>query len=291
MNTENIHDQIFKHNFKKIEVARAFLHHNLPKKARAAINLELLEPMDAEFIPSAYRSARRADMLYATKSHTGRDVYALIHLEGQSHHDKNMAFRVWEYHTAIGGEHLRRRGTKIPLIITFVLYHGKAPWTSPRSIAALFKDFDLYVEYGLKRPFLKILTTESMEKLKAQGAAAGPQLILRGQTHGDYADNLQELYPILKKHDQLDDENLGYMITHDAHREEEFIQKLSKFDAENADKLKTMFERATQRAAQRAAQRAHKEGRQEGRQELIKSLCQHGLLTNDQAQTALKTLV
>ncbi len=285
MNTENIHDRIFKHNFKKIEVARAFLHHNLPKKTRAAINLDLLELMDAEFIPSVYRRARRADILYTTQSHTGRDVYTLLHLEGQSHHDKNMALRVWEYHTAIGGEHIKRRSTKIPLIITFVLYHGKAPWTSARSIAELFKDFDLYVEYGLKRPFLKILTTESMEKLKAQGAAAGPQLLLRGQTHGDYADHFQELYPLLKKYDQLDEENLGYMITHDTHREEEFIQKLSKFDAENADKLKTMFERATQRAAQKA----HKEGRQEGRQEIIKSLCKQGLLTNDQAQIALRS--
>ena len=78
MNRENIHDRIFKHNFKKIEVAPAFHHHNLPKKTRAAINLELLELLDAEFIPSAYRRARRADILYTTQSHTGRDVCAWL---------------------------------------------------------------------------------------------------------------------------------------------------------------------------------------------------------------------
>ncbi len=238
MNTENIHDRVFKHNFEKIEVARAFLHHNLPKKIRAAVNLDLLELMHPEFIPSVYRRGRRVDILYTTKSHTGVDVYTLFHLEEKKHH-KNRTFRVWEYHTVIGGEHIKRRRDNIPLIITFVLYHGKVQRTSPRSIAELFKDFDLYVEHGLKRPFLKILTTESMEKLKAQGAAAGPQLLLRGQTHGDYADHFQELYSLLKKYDQLDEENLGYMITHDAHEEKEFIQKLSKFDPENANKLKS----------------------------------------------------
>ena len=106
-------------------------------------------------------------------------------MEGQSNHDKYMALRVWEYHVAITRVHLKR-GARQDTTDTYLwLYHGKKKWTSPacpKSVADLFEDFDLYVGVSLKAPFLINLTKKEMETLTKQGAAAAPQLIMKGQS-------------------------------------------------------------------------------------------------------------
>ena len=172
----NIHDHNFKHNFTNKRVAHDFLKHNLPQKVLDSVDIGSVQIESGEFLPSRYRSKRKAEILYSVKDREGKKLYALIHLEGQSSHDEYMALRVWEYHVAITRAHLKKGKKKIPLILTYVLYHGNKKWTSAKSIAELFDDFDLYVDVSLRAPFLLHLTKAQMEELKKQEAAAAPQL-------------------------------------------------------------------------------------------------------------------
>ncbi len=282
MHKETRHDQNFKHNFKKERVLRDFLYHNLPERIRDMLNLEALKVIDPNFIYATYRTERRADILCELKNKKGAKAYTLIQLEGQSSPDRYMAARVWEYHAAIGAAHLREGHPKIPMILTFVLYHGKTKWKGARSVSELFDNFNLYVEFGLKQPFLLHLGEQSIETLKKQGAAAGPQLIMKGQARGDYGTMLQELYPILKAYEQVDEQNMNYMMTHEKKGPQDFIRKVSKFAPEIAIKYKTMFEKEIRQAIQK--------GKQQGIQQAIKSLCEQGMITHAQAQSTMKIL-
>ena len=174
---ETTHDDNFKHNFSCLAVAIAFLKYNLPKEILAQIDLSTVRIESNEFLASRYRSKRHADIVYAVKDKKGHKIYILVHLEAQSEHDKNMAMRIWEYHVAIARAHFRQGYKKIPLIQTFVLYHGKEAWTSPKSIAELFADFDQYCTFALKVPFLIDLNATDLASLQVQEAAAAPQIM------------------------------------------------------------------------------------------------------------------
>jgi len=279
-NKRDIHDENFKHNFTSKNVAHDFLKHNLPKKVLCRVDIGTVEVERNEFIPSKYRSKRSADVLYSVKDKQGRKVYALLHLEGQSDHDRYMAMRVFEYHAAIVRAHLRKNYTKVPLILTFVLYHGKAKWSSAKSVADLFDDFDLYIEVAFKCPFLIDLKEIEFKALKSQEAAAAPQMIMKGKVKGDYCQMLPDLYPLMKKYDQVDEENIDYIATLDKHEEFLFLEKLSKFDAETATDYRTMFEAAIQREHEKALKlgisrgklEGIEEGKQEGKVEIAKQM-------------------
>ena len=177
-----------------------------------------------------------------------------MHLEAQSNHDKNMAMRLWEYHVAIGRAHFRQGYKKIPLIQTFVLYHGKAPWTSPKSIAELFADFDQYCTCALKTPFLIDLNATDLASLQVQEAAAAPQIILKAQAKREYCDILSTLYPLMKKYDQDDEDNIFYIVNNDRHAKQQLFKKLSNFASNTTSKYIMMFQLAVQKeAAQQAS--------------------------------------
>lgn len=251
-----IHDSNFKHNFGNERVARDFLLHNLPKEVLSKINIATLKVESNEFLPSRYRTKRRADIIYSVKDKEGKKLYTLLHLEGQSTHDKHMAIRVWEYHVAIAKSHLKQGNSKVPLILTFVLYHGKNEWSSATSISDLFGNFELYVNVSLRSSFLVNLNEKEIEELKGQGASSAPQLLMKGQAQGDYCSLLDDLYPLLKAYDLLDEENIDYIATNDEHEPEDFLKKLSNFDPETANHYKTMFERAIQRRVKTAVKTA-----------------------------------
>lgn len=302
----NIHDDSFKHNFTNKRVAHDFLLYNLPKKVLDCIDIETVQIEPTDFLPSRYRSKRRADILYSVKSKRGKRLYALLHLEGQSSHDKYMALRVWEYHVAIVRAHLHQGYKKVPLILTFVLYHGKRTWTSAKSVAELFDNFDLYVDVSLKMPFLLNLTKRQIEELKKQGAASAPQLIMKGQAMGDFCDILDELWPHLERYEQNSEENMNYMATVDKHGGSQFIDKLIKFDPITANNYKVMFEQAIAKEVRKAtAKEIRKEvrkatekikietlkaGKIEGVKATIAVLLKQGAITQEQADKTLQGL-
>ena len=264
MNAKQLHDENFKHNFTTTRVLIDFLKHNLPKEILKRVDVERVKMESNELLSSTTRGKRNADIVCSILDKQGRKIYTIIHLEAQSNHDKNMAHRVWEYHVAIARLYRKRGYRKTPIILTFVLYNGKKEWKSERSIAELFDDFDLYVDLSLRTPFLIELTKKSIEQLKQEGAAAAPQMIMKGRAEGDFSQLLPELYPLLKSYNQLDDENIDYMATVNKKGEDDFLEELSKFDTETANNYRVMFERAIEKAVKRESKKALKLGEQRG---------------------------
>ena len=128
------------------------------------------------------KKAFRADLLYSIKTQKrAQQVLLLIHLEHQSQHDYTMAIRILEYQTAIGRAWIKQRKDKrVPPILTFVVYHGAEEWTSAKSIAELFTDFELQM-FAFQTPFLIDLSKLNKEELQRHGKANAPVMILSQQ--------------------------------------------------------------------------------------------------------------
>ena len=282
------HDENFKHNFTVLEVARAFFLHNLPPEALKYLDLSTLVIESNELLPSRYRSVRRADILYSVKDRQGKKGYALLHLEAQNKHDKYMALRVWEYHVAIARAHLKQGFDQLPFMLTFVLYNGKEKWTSAKSIAELFSDYDLYSSMSVKPSFLIDFHEKTIEDLITQGASAGPQLMMKANITGDYCDILDTLFPLLKAHGQVDDQNMDYIIENDHHEAKDIFKKLSKFDQPEANKYKDMFQSATIKGIEQGKREGIEIGINKGKKTTLAALVKQGMLTEAQAKKALK---
>ncbi len=156
-----------------------------------------------------------------------------------------MALRILEYHTALAAKLIRQqRHKKLPLILTFVLYHGKATWTSKKSIAELFENFDEYVEVGLKQPFLIDLPRKPLEELIAKkGPASVPLALFHLQAKGEFCEAMEKLYPIMVDSQQNTEDILGYMASYDQHGAEGFFQKLRNLDPDKSKDMEEFFER------------------------------------------------
>ena len=260
----NLHDSFVKHNFSTKGGMIAFLRSHLPRKILRTIDLETVRMEGNEFLPNRYRNRRQADIILSIQKKKGERVYLLVLLEAQSRHDKYMAARVLEYHAAIAFAHLRRGNDKVPLILTFVLYHGKKKWTSPQSIAHLFQDFEDYVSLGLKNNFLVHPKLEDIEKLKKQGRAAFPLMVLALQPSGAYSENLDILYPLMKKYEQDDPENIHYMASQNKDGPDVFFEKLSTFETENTKNYKNMYGLLTRKERMQAKREGMERGIEKG---------------------------
>ena len=152
----------------------------------------------------------------------------------------------------------------------------------------------------------KSLKKEEIEKLKKQGAAAAPQIIMKQQVTGEYCEVLPDLWRLMKKHDQVDEENMDYMACNDKHGELGFLKKFSKLDPRTANDYKIMFEQAIQRESQKSLKlgiiKGRKEGileglkegiikgKKEGRIKAIQDFLKEGLITKEQAEKKIQQL-
>lgn len=170
----NIHDSFVKYNFGTKEGLIAFLQSCLRRRTLRNIDLQSIQFEGNEFLPNRYRNGRRSDIVVSVKNKKDKRIYLLLLIEAQSRHDKYMAARILEYHASIAFAHLRRGNQRVPMILTFVIYHGKQEWTSPKSIPHLFQDFKEYVSTSLKVNFLVHHSqTEAIKKLRKEGKAEG----------------------------------------------------------------------------------------------------------------------
>lgn len=136
-----------------------------------------------------------------------------------------MALRVWQYHVAIASKLIQQKNfKKLPIIVTYVLYHGKEAWSSEKSVAELWGEeaFDEYIKKGLKATFLRNLRSTPAEILLSQKAASAPQYILHKQQEGEFCSDLKSLYSAMKKYEQDTIYNLNCMSTLDRHKCEVF---------------------------------------------------------------------
>lgn len=130
-------------------------------------------------------------------------------------------------------------------IFTFVIYHGSKKWTSARSIAELFADFDLYLEHGIKKDFLIEPAHESTEELKRDGLVFCAELVLAKQPTGNMKPIIQEVLDLLRNAKNCcTQETYTYLADYNKERQEEILKEIIKLALAEGTKFRIMFERA-----------------------------------------------
>ena len=285
----NPHDTFFKHFFSHPEVVADFLRHNLPHEVAQQLDFSTLQERANEFLPNKYRNTRRADVVYSVKKKGSGEVDFLIHVEHQSTPDKDMAMRLLECWPPLARKF---SSGKVPIILSFVLYHNSAEWKSPKSIADAFIDV---TQFGaaLKNCFLIDLIRKSTQSLKEQGKASLVQMVLARQPSGMMIQLLQDVKPdIGKLRSCCQEAAFAYMEPVDNQGGEPFLEEFTKLTPEKTKKLRDMFERtkkqARQEGIQEGMQRGIREGRQEGMRELAFAFVKQGIATEQQVNQVLE---
>ena len=294
----NPHDTFFKHFFSHPEVVADFLRHNLPHEVAQQLDFSTLQERANEFLPNKYRNTRRADVVYSVKKKGSGEVDFLIHVEHQSTPDKDMAMRLLECWPPLARKF---SSGKVPIILSFVLYHNSAEWKSPKSIADAFidpKQLDIPL---LTRDFLIDLIKKSTQSLKEQGKASVVQMVLARQPSGTMIELLQDAKPDMGKlRPCCQEAAFAYMERTDKRGGEPFLEEFIKLIPEKTKKLKDMFERAKKQARQEGMQEGMQRGIQQGMQqgiqegilkgmrELAFEIVKEGIVTEEKAKELMK---
>ena len=242
------------------------------------MDLTTLSLEKTDFLPSKYRSERRADLLWSIKTRQGHKI--LLHIEHQSTPDRLMVGRQLEYQAAIARHWLSHVGN-IPPIFSLVVYHGARKWEGPKSIAEACRDGGLSMLDNLFQPFLRDLTKHSLDELEKHGRSSLAEMILATQPTRDMRSILKRVGPLLKNYETCCRKvAIEYMATVDKNSEEVFFEELSKFDQDSYKKYKTMFERAKKRFLSQGIQQGMQQGIQQGMQQGI----QQGIAKGRQTQ-------
>jgi predicted transposase/invertase (TIGR01784 family) len=136
----NPHDLLFKRVFGQPEHARGMLRAIAPAVLAEALDWSTLTLQPGSFV-DAVLSSQHTDLLYSTTWRDGGEalVYLLFEHQSAPPTEALMAERLLRYQGRIW-DHWRvdhPRVKKLPMILPIVMYHGKTPWSEPRSFDAL----------------------------------------------------------------------------------------------------------------------------------------------------------
>ncbi len=135
------HDSLFKRIMENDIAAREFLNVHLPEEVKDIVDLDTIRVQQESYIePNLTR--RLSDIVYRVDTKSDQEAFIYICAEHQSSVDQIMAFRIWRYTLLLAEKHINDDG-KIPLIFPLVIYAGKAKYTAPRNIWALFDNPEL----------------------------------------------------------------------------------------------------------------------------------------------------
>ncbi len=160
-------------------------------------------PLEGSFVDEELR-ATRSDKLFRVQFKNGQPGYVFVLLEHKSHSDPGTALQITKYKTRIWEAYAQGRADRLralPAIILLVLYHGREPWTAPRSLAAMLADEDERIR-GLESPFgyyLRDLGSIPISRL-ATNAGARAGLVALRYSHADAgveAEKLAALHEVL----------------------------------------------------------------------------------------------
>jgi predicted transposase/invertase (TIGR01784 family) len=135
------HDSLFKRIMEKDIAAKEFLDEHLPAEVKDIIDLDTIKVQKESYIEPNL-TKRLSDIVYSVGTKDNQEAFIYIACEHQSSVDQLMAFRLWKYTLLLAERHLKDKG-KIPLIFPLVVYAGKAKYTAPRNLWALFQNPEL----------------------------------------------------------------------------------------------------------------------------------------------------
>lgn len=136
--TKNLpHDSLFKRIMESDIAAREFLDEYLPAEVKNIVDLNTIKVQKESYIEPNL-TKRLSDIVYSVNTKDNEKAFIYIAAEHQSSVDNLMAYRLWKYMLLLAEKHLKDKG-KLPLIFPIVVYAGKAKYTAPRNLWALFE--------------------------------------------------------------------------------------------------------------------------------------------------------
>jgi len=204
-NIHNVHDKCFRKAMADIRVAKDFLEEYLPATIRSLIKLNTLKLRQNNYVDEQL-NAFSSDVLYEVKLTNDNTAYLYLLVEHQSSVDTLMAFRLWNYMFRIWQDHLdQTQDTALPLIYPLVFYHGKEPYTAPRSLTELIQAPPEIVQEVLFKPFHLVDTHDISDEELRQRHWAGILLYLMKHVYArDVWPYIQQLIEMLKVIEQED---------------------------------------------------------------------------------------
>jgi len=283
------HDKLFKTAFGNKEVLQDFLKSRLTPEILAKVDLSTVKLENCSFVSEELKGTQ-SDIVYSVQI-DGKKGYIYTLIEHQSEPDGNQPLRLLGYNVQLWWQHAKQyKRDKYPAIINLVLYTGAEVYKGPVSIAEAFEDPQLFYK-SLGTPFLINIKEESDSKLLQDGKAALVELLLRqGKVRRFYKFLEENPYIIaLIYRSSYVVEAIRYILARDKHTPKEILQKLPNLDPETKDKIMSGLQRMIQRGEEKGILLVRKEGIQLGEKRGIMKLVKAGIITQVQAEKALKS--
>lgn len=192
-NISTPNDLFFKANFKNLAIAKDFLKVHLPEDIQKRLDFNSLKATDKEFVTPELKKLQ-SDFVYSCLI-DNQESYVYFLVEHQSSADSLMAFRKLQYNVALMDDHLKKGNTKLPVIISLCLYHGKkSPYPYSSDIYDCFEDSKLAREHMFK-PFKLIdLTVMEDSEIEGHGLASFMELLFKHHLDKRLVEYLKKLH-------------------------------------------------------------------------------------------------
>lgn len=134
------HDEFVAKCFEDLEIARAFLHHYLPKAIRERIDLERIKLKQGSYVDEELRRSY-SDLTYTVpirneaSARGSLAAYVYILIEHKSESNEFTVFQLLRYMVRIWQRELEgaasRSSYRLPPIVPLVLHHGRTRFRAP----------------------------------------------------------------------------------------------------------------------------------------------------------------
>ncbi|WP_428264683.1 Rpn family recombination-promoting nuclease/putative transposase [Haliangium sp.] len=279
-----VHDAFFKQMFSDPDSAAGELRAVLPERVAAHIDLDSLELQYASSVGDWLRQ-RHGDLIYSARTRDERPIFLWFLLEHQSTVNPLMAWEVLQKVVSIMQDWVTKNpsATRLPALLTFVLYNGDGPWTAPTSMRELLdlsdearRDLGAHLlSYGYALDDLhqtpeahidaRVLAPITRLVLLAMKPGGPDRMLARLRSH--HADIRVVLHAPGGK-DALETVLYYLWSTNDELTPERLTEELEPVvGQEIADPMQTVAQRIEQRGFDKGLDKGRDEGRKEGRKE------------------------
>jgi predicted transposase/invertase (TIGR01784 family) len=140
------HDKFFKETFGDLDVTTDFINHYLPKEILDILDLDTLTATKDSFIERDLRDTY-SDLLFSVNINGGKGYFYFL-FEHKSYQAPDIAFQLLGYMLRIWNQLLTKEKMKeLPVVIPFIIYHGRENWESPKTIANWIQGYHYFPQH------------------------------------------------------------------------------------------------------------------------------------------------
>jgi len=143
----NPHNAFVKGMLESKDTACCFFKHYLPQNIHSQLDYKTLEILKDSFIDKEL-SQHFTDILYRIKL-SGTSAFLYLLFEHKSYIDRLVGFQLLRYMVKIWENYRKqnRQAKQLPVILPFVLYHGKSKWSVSNRLKPLFEGIPFTEKY------------------------------------------------------------------------------------------------------------------------------------------------